>query len=609
MSNFYAIYPSLVVPSSVPTYANLAAFPAASTAGNGSLAIALDTGNLYESNGASWVLLAEPSATSAITALTGDVSATGPGSVPATVNLVGGSTASAVNSATILANAATSANTASAIARRDGSGNIAVSALTSTALNLTGASGHNLTIDALGKIIVNNTAGGNDYIVAGAGGTPSMDFYTGGALALSIAYASQAATFSGSIAASNFSGTSSGTNTGDVTLGTASGLSLAGQVLSLALSSTSTTGALSSTDWNTFNGKQASGSYITALTGDVTATGPGSSAATVAKIQSTVVSGTTGSGNVAFSASPTFTGTLSAAAISASSTIGASNFSGTSSGTNTGDQTITLTGDVTGSGTGSFAATVAKIQSTTVSGTTGTTNVVFSAAPTLTGLTSIGSLTATSTLTTTGGGNSMILTSAAVAANAIAYQTAGSNRWIMGLDGVAESGSDAGSNWQLRARTDAGGSIDNPVVITRATGGAITATRPIVTTSTTDSTSTATGSLKSSGGAGFAKNITTGQMLLTPGYHFRNTTGNFTVNDSTNFCVVDAGAQATLTVTLPATPQDGQQLNILFAGAITTLTVSPSGGQTVNGAPATATANSGFTWFYRSANTTWYRLQ
>lgn len=34
-------------------------------------------------------------------------------------------------------------------------------------------------------------------------------------------------------------------------------------------------------------------------------------------------------------------------------------FSGTSSGTNTGDQTISLTGDVTGTGTGSFAATIA----------------------------------------------------------------------------------------------------------------------------------------------------------------------------------------------------------------------------------------------------------
>lgn len=146
-------------------------------------------------------------------------------------------------------------------------------------------------------------------------------------------------TFTGSISASNFSGSSSGTNTGDVTIGTANGLSIVGQVLSLGLSSTSTTGALSSTDWNTFNnkqstltlgnltdagtdgivitggtgavvgsgtsiaqhvadtthngylsstdwntfnGKQAAGNYITALTGDVTATGPGSVAATIA---------------------------------------------------------------------------------------------------------------------------------------------------------------------------------------------------------------------------------------------------------------------------------------------------------------------------------------
>ncbi len=52
----------------------------------------------------------------------------------------------------------------------------------------------------------------------------------------------------------------------------------------------------------------SSGGGITALTGDVTASGSGSVAATVAKIQSTTVSGTTGTGNVVFSASPTLTG-------------------------------------------------------------------------------------------------------------------------------------------------------------------------------------------------------------------------------------------------------------------------------------------------------------
>ena len=73
-----------------------------------------------------------------------------------------------------------------------------------------------------------------------------------------------------------------------VTIGTANGLSLSTQALSLALSSTSTTGALSSTDWNTFNGKQAAGNYITALTGDATASGPGSVALTLATVNSNV---------------------------------------------------------------------------------------------------------------------------------------------------------------------------------------------------------------------------------------------------------------------------------------------------------------------------------
>lgn len=41
-------------------------------------------------------------------------------------------------------------------------------------------------------------------------------------------------------------------------------------------------GYLSSSDWNTFNNKQPAGNYITALTGDITASGPGSAAATIA---------------------------------------------------------------------------------------------------------------------------------------------------------------------------------------------------------------------------------------------------------------------------------------------------------------------------------------
>lgn len=116
-------------------------------------------------------------------------------------------------------------------------------------------------------------------------------------------------TFTGSISASNLSGT----NTGDVTLTAvgaapnANGASLSGQALTLEPADATHPGVLTAADWNTFNNKQPAGNYITALTGDVTASGPGSVASSVAKIQGTAVSGTTGSGNVVFSTSPSLT--------------------------------------------------------------------------------------------------------------------------------------------------------------------------------------------------------------------------------------------------------------------------------------------------------------
>ena len=62
------------------------------------------------------------------------------------------------------------------------------------------------------------------------------------------------------------------------------GLSDSGNLVSIALASASQNGALSSTDWTTFNNKQAAGNYITALTGDGTASGPGSAALTLATV-------------------------------------------------------------------------------------------------------------------------------------------------------------------------------------------------------------------------------------------------------------------------------------------------------------------------------------
>lgn len=67
-----------------------------------------------------------------ITALTGDVTATGPGSASATVAQVGGQTAAAVASATVDVGNATSSNISNTIVERDGSGNFSAGTITAT---------------------------------------------------------------------------------------------------------------------------------------------------------------------------------------------------------------------------------------------------------------------------------------------------------------------------------------------------------------------------------------------------------------------------------------------------------------------------------------------
>lgn len=94
--------------------------------------------------------------------------------------------------------------------------------------------------------------------------------------------------------------TDAGTDGITVTGGTGAVLGT-GTSLSQHVADTTHNGYLSSTDWNTFNGKQAAGNYITALTGDATATGPGSVAITFATVNGNV--GTFGSST----SIPTFT--------------------------------------------------------------------------------------------------------------------------------------------------------------------------------------------------------------------------------------------------------------------------------------------------------------
>ena len=317
----------------------------------------------------------------AITSLTGDVTATGPGAAAATVAKIQGTTVSGTT----------------------GTGNVVFSASPTLTGTLSAA-----TISASGTVAGSNlTSGGHAILdLALTGGTMSGNIAMGGSKVTGLG----APTANGDALRYDQLGANSGIATLDAggkvpvsqlpnsvmefqgnwnastnspTL--ADGTGNTGDVYRVNVAGTQDLGSGSQTfvvgDWAVYNGtiwqlshagadsvlsvNGASGvvtvNAINQLTGDVTASaasGSQSKATTVAAIAGTAVSGTTGTGNVVFSAAPTLTGLLSGGSASFSSTIAASNFSGSSSGTNTGDQTITLTGDVTGSGTGSFAATI-----------------------------------------------------------------------------------------------------------------------------------------------------------------------------------------------------------------------------------------------------------
>jgi hypothetical protein len=70
----------------------------------------------------------------------------------------------------------------------------------------------------------------------------------------------------------------------------------------------------------------------------------------------------------------------------------------------------------------------------------------------------------------------------------------------------------------------------------------------------------------------------------------------------------NGGTVAAGTVTMPATPLNGQVAHVSAAMTVNALTVSPNVGQSIVGAPTTITPTAPFCLIYNSANATWYRI-
>lgn len=149
------------------------------TAGIASVAWGDITGTLADQTDLNSALSGKQATGNYVTALTGDVTATGPGSVAATVAQVGGQTAAAVASATVDVGNATSSNLSNTIVKRDGSGNFAAGTITASlngnANNVTGivaiangGTGQSNAVAALNNLLPDQTGNAGKALVTDA---------------------------------------------------------------------------------------------------------------------------------------------------------------------------------------------------------------------------------------------------------------------------------------------------------------------------------------------------------------------------------------------------------------------------------------------------------
>jgi trimeric autotransporter adhesin len=248
-----------------------------------------------------------------ITALTGDATATGPGSVPITFATVNGNVGSfgsstSIPSFTVNAKGLITAASGNVVIAPAGTltgttlaANVVNSSLTSVGTITSGTwngttiavanGGTSLTTLTANNVILGNGTSAPLFVAPGTSGnllTSNGTTWLSSSpsaigLVTNVTATAPITSTGGStpnIAVNSGNLTDVGTDGITITNGTGAVLGT-GTSISQHVADTTHNGYLASTDWNTFNNKQASGNYITALTGDVTATGPGSVAASL----------------------------------------------------------------------------------------------------------------------------------------------------------------------------------------------------------------------------------------------------------------------------------------------------------------------------------------
>jgi len=310
MASEYIDLPARGAPNWTTSVANAAALPATGN-NNGDVRVTLDTGDIWEWNGTAWQNNTGGGGGGTVTSVS-VVSANGlagtvanPTTTPAitlstTITGVLQGNGTAISAATVgnLTDAGTDGITITG-------GTAAVLGYGTSISQHVADTSHNGYLSSTDWNTFNNKQPAGNYITALTGdGTATGP----GSAALTLATVnSNVGSFSPAAITVNGKGlitAASNVATGNLTEATSAVLTITGGTgsvigsgtsIQVTQSSTSQSGYLSSTDWNTFNNKQAAGNYITGLTGDVTASGPGSVAATLATVNSNVGSFTNAS--------------------------------------------------------------------------------------------------------------------------------------------------------------------------------------------------------------------------------------------------------------------------------------------------------------------------
>lgn len=122
-----------------------------------------------------------------------------------------------------------------------------------------------------------------------------------------------------------------------------------------------------------------------------------------------------------------------------------------------------------GSGTGAIVTLggIGVAKNANVGGTLGVTGVITAGAA----INATGQITSTTTINA--GSNLTIIGAQNTSKNFFMQNTGGASRWVIYTDGSTESGSNAGANFNIARYNDAGTLIDNPVIISRASGAVV----------------------------------------------------------------------------------------------------------------------------------------